>query len=342
MGEFILSYCVKLGEWSNVFAVPVSVVDKHIKLVGSTQLKVLLWILRNSEKEFSEEDISNALAMNKEDVKDALAYWVETGMLKHRGSEIIPDEKETRQKQNNDFSIDIDHSQKNKTRSTARTLKPDSAYINERISSSEDVAVLMQEAQLILGRPISTGDSAVLITLMDNEGLPADVILMIMQYAVSIGKGNMRYIETVGISWAAEDIDTIEKAEKKIKYLSEIQKAWRNFEKVIGMQRRPTSKEEEAVNRWYNLWNYNDKMIKEAYEICIDSNGKYILKYIDSIISRWHKEGIKNLEQVYRERSTNKTKIKSKIEKPSYNIAEYENYNIFDEISLGESRKNEV
>lgn len=340
-----MSYCVKLGEWGSVFVVPSSVVDKHIKLVGSTQLKVLLWILRNSGSEFSEEDIASSLSMNKEDVKDALAYWIETGMLKSNGKEITPGEKDIKQSEEHIKSsseADIIPIAKGKLRSTSRMLKPDSAYVIERVKSSEEVEFLMKEAQVILGRPISTGDSAILITLMDNEGLPIDVILMIMQYAVSVGKGNMRYIEAVGISWAAEDIDTIEKAEEKIKFLSETNLAWRSFEKIIGTQRQPTSREKEAINRWYNLWHYSEDMVKEAYEICIDSNGKYVLKYMDSIISRWNKEGISDLKQARLDKKKTKSKTMPKDRNPSYNIEEYERYNIYDEINLELKGKNEV
>lgn len=352
--EFDLSYCAKLGEWGSVFAVPSSVVDKHIKLVGSAQLKVLLWILRNSDKNFSENDISNSLSIHEEDVKDAIGYWIETGVLNLKKFDLVLEndkaeenfvikklepEKEKRKEdfRNNDV--------KDKTVSVTRMLKPDGSYIVERIKSSQEISFLMQEAQIILGRPISTGDSAVLLMLLDNEGLPIDVILMIMQYAVGIGKGNMRYIEAVGISWAKEEIDTIEKAEKKIKSLSETMKAWKNFEQIIGGNRQPTAREEEAVYRWQKIWNFNMDMLKEAYEICINSNGKYVLKYIDSIISRWHKEGINNISQVHKERTNLKKIFKSEKDNPSYSIDKYENYNILDEINWGLKRmteKNEV
>lgn len=344
MGAFNLRYCVKLGEWGSVFAVPSSVVDRHIKLVGSSQLKVLLWILRNADKEFSEEEMAGVLSIHQEEIRDSINYWVESGLLKRENSNLVPQEE-----QNEDKEKPLNYEKeekakiiKDKPRATSRMLTPDSSYIAERIKSSKEIEVLMQEAQLILGRPISIGDSALLIMLLDNEGLPIDVILMIIQYAVSIGKANMRYIEAVGISWAREEIDTLEKAEKKIKSLSETMKAWRDFEQIIGGSRQPTAREEEAVNRWYNMWNYNTEMIKEAYEICINSNGKYVLKYMDGIISRWHKEGIISLNQLKDEKNKHNKKFKNVKEEPSYDIEEYEKYNIFDEINLGLNEENEI
>ena len=55
--------------------------------------------------------------------------------------------------------------------------------------------------------------------LHDTDGLPVGVIIMLMQYAVSVGKGNIKYIEKMAISWANEEIDTVEKAENKIRTL---------------------------------------------------------------------------------------------------------------------------
>ena len=186
-----------------------------------------------------------------------------------------------------------------------------------------------------MGRPLSSGDSAVLITLHDNEGLPADVILMLLQYAVSVGKTNMRYISKIGVSWAECGIDNIQKAEKKIEELNNKNVAWRNFESIIGIDHRaPTETESEAVSRWINEWNFDERMIKEAYDRCVNMNGKYVLKYMDSIIKRWNKEGIFKIEQAVME---NRKRSKKKYESESgsgasYNIEEYENYNILDYI----------
>lgn len=340
-----MSYCVNLGVWGSVFAVPSSVVDKHIKLVGSAQLKVLLWILRNSDKEFSEEDISSSLSIHKEDVKDSINYWMETGILNCKENfspctqESLdkPDKKDEKTDKLKDRKTD--KSIIDKPRALSRVLKPDSSYIAERVKGSEEIAYLMQEAQVILGRPISPGDSAVLLMLLDNEGLPIDVILMIIQYAVGIGKGSMRYIEAVGVSWAKEEIDTVEKADKKIQSLSEVMKAWRNFQNIIGVEKRqPSSSEEEAVYRWQRIWNYDTEMLKEAYDICINYNGKYVLKYIDRIITRWHKLGITTIEQVHKDSNSSSKINKAEDEKPSYSISRYESYDILDEINWGLKR----
>jgi DnaD/phage-associated family protein len=216
-----------------------------------------------------------------------------------------------------------------------RYQRPDGAYIASRMQSSEEIYFLMQEAQVVLGRPISTGDSGILLMLYDNDGLPVDVIIMLLQYAVSVCKANMKYIEKTGIGWASEGINNLEKAEKKIQDLNRANISWKKFENIIGIYHRsPSAREEEAVSRWLDDWNYSEELVKEAYDRCVNANGKYVLKYMDSIVKRWHTQGIVTIEQALAENASRHKKKNSLRgdNEASYNIEEYENYNIFDYI----------
>ena len=67
-----------LGE---IFAVPAAVADEHIKLAGSAQLKVLLWLLRGGQGVFDAKRCSKAIGLSPADCTDALQYWFATGLL---------------------------------------------------------------------------------------------------------------------------------------------------------------------------------------------------------------------------------------------------------------------
>lgn len=333
-----MDFSINLGMWNSVFAVPSEIVDKHIKLVGAAQLKVLLWILRHCNENFSFDNIANDLSMNKADVKDSMQYWIETGVLNIDKNILSFNENDTseNQKQNSSNTKNNDNKPilKDKERILTRHEKPDSLSVAQRINTSSDIAFLMQEAQVILGRPISNSDSSTLLMLHDDDGLPIDIIIMILQYAVNIGKANMKYIEKVAISWANEEIDTIEKAEQKLRELDSHRKAWATVERIIGIPHRsPTAKEDEMSNRWINTWHVKEELIKEAFDRCINSKGRYISSYIDSIIKRWHNSNITTIAQAIEEdRSTRINKYSRDYQhKPSYSIEEYEKYSIFDD-----------
>lgn len=324
-----MNLSINLGSWNSIFAVPSDIVDKHIKLAGAAQIKVLLFILRHAGENISIDDIANGLSMNTIDVKDSMQYWIETNIININENVISPGEKQSSSEK---ASIDNICSKPKEVetltpkRPVSRAQRPDTAFVAQRINECPEISFLMQEAQVILSRPISNGDSATLLMLHDTDGLPVDVIIMLLQYAVSIGKGNMKYIEKTAISWAQEEIDTIEKAENKIRTLENYRKSWNTLEKIIGIEHRsPSSKEDEAANRWINIWQISDDLIKEAYDRCINSKGKYILSYMDSIIKRWHDTGIKTLKQALEENKFKNSKYqKQNSDFTSYNIDEYE------------------
>ncbi|MCI9272747.1 MAG: DnaD domain protein [Clostridiales bacterium] len=342
-----MSFTINLGHWNSVFAVPSSVVDQHIKLAGSAQLKVLLWVLRHAGEPFQTEDIASALSMHPADVTDAMQYWVETGLILSKEKTLLPGEYTepsapplSIDPKAESFSNGNIAEPPKRLRPLSRSQKPDNTHVAKRIGEEPDLASMVQEAQMILGKTISNGDCATLLMLHDNDGLPVDVILMLLQYAVSIGKPSMKYIEKVGISWAEEEIDSHEKAEQKLRMLSEKQNAWRLVETTIGIDHRsPSSKEAEAADRWVNQWNFSGAMIRLAYERCVDAKGKYIVGYTDSILKRWHQEGVQTIEQAHAEKRTAKQDRPEERYSPSYNIDEYERTSIFDDLPSREKEQ---
>lgn len=76
-----MNYNINLGGWNSIFAVPSDVVDKYIKIASGSNIKVLLYFLRHCGELLNDEIIATALSMNGEDVKDALSFWVQVGLL---------------------------------------------------------------------------------------------------------------------------------------------------------------------------------------------------------------------------------------------------------------------
>ena len=64
-----------------MFAVPTELVDRHLKLAGAVQLKVLLWTLRHSGEPVDEQVLSQALGIARADAADAMLYWQECGLV---------------------------------------------------------------------------------------------------------------------------------------------------------------------------------------------------------------------------------------------------------------------
>lgn len=333
-----MGFCINLGSWGDIFAVPKEVVDKHIKLANVLQLKTLLYVLRHSGEVLDTASIAKALSKHPDDVCDSLQYWIENGILQKISDDIIApatNEKVTKivdkKSKNVEDNKSIETIKPMKSQRTlSRPQKPDTVFLAKRIKESQEIADLMQEAQIVLGKPISTADSATILMLHDTDGLPSSVILMLMQYAADINKNSMRYIEKLGIKWADEEIDTVEKAEAKIRSLDENRKAWKQVVRIMGINyHSPTANETKFSNRWINEWKFSSDMIREAYERCVDNTGKVTMSYINKILDSWNKKDIRNIDEAKQDKKiTTDKKIKEK--SASYDIEEYENTSIFD------------
>ena len=85
-----MAFTINLGNWGSVFAVPSKVADEKLKLSSAYQLRVLLYVLGHNNMNFTNEEIGKALAMHEEDVKDALTYWVQEGILAFKDDVYTP------------------------------------------------------------------------------------------------------------------------------------------------------------------------------------------------------------------------------------------------------------
>ncbi|HEX3037763.1 MAG TPA: DnaD domain protein [Oscillospiraceae bacterium] len=343
-----MSFSINLGAWNSVFAVPSALVDRHIKLAGSVQLKVLLWVLRHAGENFDAADISAALGANTADVNDAMRYWIETGLIGESTASndevLLPAAQESAAK--------ADPFTPTSTTSIApvaptkeeppqipakqhRLQKPDGVFVAERMLQSEEIGFLMQESQQILGRPISPALSSTLLMIHDDYGLPVDVIIMLLQYVKSNGKDNTHYIEAVAKNWVSDGIFTHEKAEDKLRQLDEIAKAWRVVENTVGISHRsPSAKEEQQANRWMLEWKFSADMVREAYERCVNSTGKLSMSYMNTILERWHKNNITTTKEAAAEQSEKAaTRKKEKERQSTYDIDEYERMSVLDTLS---------
>ena len=373
-------YTTGAGIWGNVFAVPSDVVDKYIKLAGAAQLKVLLWLLRNNDRrqQITANDIGAALNMNPIDVKDCMEFWISVGLFsKNDKNNNVSDsqnesnvnyiqqadEVSSSQNTNNEQKVsgvdaavqnDVDNklteikSDMNSyvppKRTIAKAQKPDPIEVAQRISQDESFSALLTETEQILGRPLTHNDSSTLLMIHDQDGLPYEVITMILYFAKSENKLKMSYIEALGREWGSAEIDTLEKAEERINDILSRKAAWNIASEAFGLKLSgsPSKKQIEFADLWINRWGYTPEMLRIAYEICMNSRGEFNLSYVNGIIKKWHANGIMTEEDIKNKAKTqdnssqskggsnNKSSKNSNDGDTSYDINSFKNYDIFE------------
>ena len=188
-----------------VFVVPEEIADRHLRLAGCVQLKVLLWLSRN-DGAFDADACAKAIGETASDCRDALQYWVMAGVL--QGT----DEPETPVAAVPEVSVP----QPVKKPARPKVVKPQMTDVIRRQTRDEEFGGLLTEISARMGRPLSNGDAETLLYLYDTVGLPAAVLLMVVGYAVHAEHITMRYIEKVALDWADRGILTMEAAEEHL------------------------------------------------------------------------------------------------------------------------------
>lgn len=337
-----MAYYLNLGVWGSVFAVPSVVADEHLKIANGNQLKVLLYLLKNNNKDLTDGIIGEALNMHPDDVRDNIAFWVERKVISVNEDGITPANPELITGESISFTaVEPSEEPKRSKRPVSRAVRPEPGYVIKRLGSDPQLATLMDEAQRIFGRMLSNAEAGTLVMLMDTDGLPADVIIMLLQYCADNNKGTMRFVEKIGIEWGSEGINTVSLAEEKIRTVTETYSYFNKVATTFGMKNAgsPTKKQLSFANQWVGTWSFSDDMLRLAYERCVDTKGELNMDYINGILKKWYMAGWKNPDDVEADvpntskKSADKPKKKGKnaLEvDASYDIDEYEKKSIFD------------
>lgn len=334
-----MEYIINPVKWNTSFAVPSEVVDKYLRLAGSVQIKVLLWIMRHSADEKNIEDMSQAIGVSTADCADALTFWTENGIL------IKPENINELEVKVSDFKeedvtikkdaivADVPNSvNTSKILPEIEAIKPSFEQVSARGSESEEIRFLYQEAQARLGKTMGYDSQSILLMMHDTYGLPVEVIVTIIEYCVSIGKTAMSYISKIGKDWGEREIDTLEKADEVISELKACDEMWNEFKIKTGIATpRPTSAQMKYLNIWKNQYGFSIDMILLAYEESANNIQKISFPYMDKVLQNWFKNGIKtsiDLNKAKQERVFQPVKSALKPEKnqkrkSSYDIDEF-------------------
>lgn len=298
-----MNYILSPSAMTAPFFVPASVADEHLKLATGNQLKVLLLFLRNVTAGTDCESIAKFLKLPVSEVEDALEFWAQAGILTSATSpkDINVPEKSPKQQAVKPIAV-----------------KPTREEIAFAAASDNKLAFLLQEAEMKLSRTLRGSELQTLSWLYMDHGMDVSLILMIVEYAISEGKTTVSFIEATALAWIDAGVSTLAQAEEQIETRNRKKTAWGIVVRAFGTEHRaPSDKELEYAETWINQWGFSREMLKEAYNRCIDQKAKISMPYINGILEKWYKEGVKTPEAA--KNSDNKSKKKSENSFSTYN-----------------------
>lgn len=194
---------------SNIF------IDKFMADSRGEYLKVYLLALRycvSGEIGVNSTTIASTLHLLESDVMNAWTYWSNKGVINMV-------EIDTKGNYSIEF-VDLTNSIDNE----------DNALNLLSELKNDSIKDMMEDIQTLLSRPLSTKEMTMYLGWQKDFNFPPELILLLIQYSVSKGKTDYRYIEKIAISWHDNNIKEVDDAQAFIK-LSE--NKWLNIKKIL-------------------------------------------------------------------------------------------------------------
>lgn len=301
---------------SNIF------IDNYMTKARGDFVKVYLLGLKyciTGEIGVSSSILASTLHLLETDVLNAWNYWNDEGVIK-----MMPIDNM------GNFNIQF-------TDLSERTNASDDNINLLQELNNNSTKGMLQDIEKLLGRPLSPKEMSLYIGWQKEYNFPQELILLLIQYCVSKGKTDYRYIEKIAIGWFDSKIITIEDAQA---YIKRHEDKWIKIRKILnylGIKDGEVMKpQEDMLDKWINTYKFPLEVIYKACDICFERINKAEFKYIDGILTSWFKDGITSLEDVAKKdiktHSPKKNNVHSKQNNNStFNNFEQRTYN-FDEL----------
>lgn len=133
-----------------------------------------------------------------------------------------------------------------------------------------------------------------------------EVMIALFQYCKERKALNKKYVYAVAETWYNGGVKTFEELESFLDNYDKFTKVKQKISKMMGLGRNLSKYEEAYVKKWLEEYNYDFDIIEEGLKRST-ATANPSMKYIDAIISSWHKKGYTSVEDILQEENAEKT-----------------------------------
>ena len=291
--------------------VPTEFIKKQMPQANPTFVKVYLYLLMLASEKASVEfsDIAETLGLLESDLMLAIKYWETAGVITRNGDEFV-------------FGT-ITAEPAPSLEEERVPKKPRTENLTAIIEADRSLSDMFMVSQEILGKTISGSDMETIYWFYSELKRSPEAILLLLEHCVSKGKTRMNYIEKVAISWSEMGLNNAENVALYIKNEEQKTGFLYSIRKIMGISDRSLSQmEEKYLTKWHDEMGMEEEMIALAYEYCIIQTAKLSFPYMDKIITRWTKEGIRTVADA--EEDNRKFKKNAKTEGTAFGDNSYD------------------
>ncbi len=312
--------------------VPNVFIDSYMSKANGEFVKVYLYLLRTlnaGESEFSISKIADLFEHTEKDIKRALNYWAREGLIaieyssskKVSGIRLLSYEKD--EAPSNVDSATAISSVADKVEAKAKVAptpaEPKTVNITNTVTdtasfqkeesrktyslddissfkSNEEFEEMTFVIEQYIQHPLTSSDLQFISYWYDVLHFHCDLIVYLVEYCITKGHSNLRYMDKVALNWAEKNITTVEDAKQDSAAHSKLYYA---VIKALGINgRNLVSSETGFLNKWTNEYGFDTEIITAACNRTISAIHQPSFEYTDSILKNWKNSNIKTIKDI--------------------------------------------
>lgn len=180
------------------------------------------------------------------------------------------------------------------------------ADVRNRAEQDSAFSALINEARLIIGRPLSSPDLIKMLGIYDHLNLPAEVIMELMHHVADIyrekygesRRPSVRAFENEARDWVERGITDFDAAEQHIRTWRERKSLDRPLKDAMNIRDRDfTDTERRYITAWLDF-GFGPDAIHLAYDKTVTNTRKFSLAYMNKILLSWHEKGLHTMKEI--------------------------------------------
>ncbi len=280
---------------SSLTIIPNEFIDSYMIKADGEFVKIYLLLVRlmNQGAYTGPDQLADLLELTLKDVQRALNYWVNQGLL-------LPEEEE-KTPQDPPASEVIQTEDKAPDLTTLAHLRQ--TPVKQKRNPSEmaasiqgtDLEQTLYMVETYIGHPLSQSELSSIFYIDRDLHFDTDLLQYLIEYCVTKGKANIRYIESVAINWYQNEIDTVKKARE---YSAAYTKNVFPVMKAFGISgRNPAPSELEFIRSWNDM-GFDTDILLEACNRTMLQTHQASFPYANRILESWKRAGVHSLDDV--------------------------------------------
>lgn len=166
----------------------------------------------------------------------------------------------------------------------------------EQLNSNEEFKTLLYVTEQYLGYSLSSAATERIVYFY-NLFHSFDTVEYLIEYCVSSGHTDLRYIEATALAWHKERLTTREAIEQ-----SRRQRTAKDYERRVmeqfGLKNAPAPVQSEFISRWRDIYHFPVETVLLACDRTVKKTGGQNFEYADRILSDWYRRRLRTPEEI--------------------------------------------